>query len=144
MKVRGKETLAYYDGPRVVVAEDGSGAAYIADHVSENHEDDLFLVVPTSAESLDLLYSGTIDLRDLLLADGAEGWFLGEPVRGSGFNCEFDLALEPQWTPISESDLLVQSGVILRCSGKSGQGAPADGADSLTPAQGARSAAAAG
>ena len=144
MKVRVKETLAYYDGPRVVVAEDGSGAAYIADHVSEDDEDDLFLVVPTSAESLNRLYSGEIDLRDLLLADGAEGWFLGEPVRGSGFNCEFDLALEPQWTPISESDLLVRQGVILRYSGKSEQGAPADGANSLTPDPGARSAAAAG
>lgn len=144
MKVRVTETLTYYDGPRTVVAEDGSGAAYIAEHVSEDHEDDLFLVVPTSAENLARLYSGAIDLRGLLLADGADRWFLGEPISGSGFNFEFDLALEPQWTPIAESDLLPRPGLLLKCSGKSDQGAPADGADSLTPAPGARSAAATG
>ena len=144
MKVRGKETLTYYDGPHLVVAEDDSGAAYIAKHVSEDHEDDLFLVVPTSAESLDRLYSGAIDLLGLLLADGAGRWFLGEPIRGSGFDGEFDLALEPQWTPIAESDLLPRPGLILRCSGNSGQEAPENGVDQLTPAPGARSGAAAG
>lgn len=144
MKVRVTETLAYYDGPRVVVAEDGSGVAYIADHVSEDHEDDLFLVVATSAESLNRLYSGAIDLRGLLLADGTDRWFLGEPIRGSGFDGEFDLALEPQGTPIAESDLLPQPGVILQCSGKSGQQASAGEVGQITPAPSAGSAAAAG
>ena len=144
MKVRVKETLTYYDGPRTVVAADDSGAAYIANHVSEDHEDDLFLVVPTSAERLNRLYSGAIDLLGLLLADGAGRWFLGEPIRGSGFDGEFDLALEPQGTPIAESDLLPQPGVILQCSGKSGQQASADEVGQITPAPSARSGAAAG
>ncbi len=134
MKVHVIEVLMYYDGPRVVVAEDGAGAQYIANHVSEDHEDDVFLVVQAGGEALERLFAGEIDLRDLQLAEGAEGWFLGEPVPGTGSKFEFALALERQSTPIEESELLVLPGVFMRCEA---------GTDALSAAAG-RSGAAAG
>lgn len=131
MKVQVTDVLMYYDGPRVVVAEDSSGAKYVANHVSEDHEDDVFLVVQAGGEALKRLFAGEIDLRDLQLAEGAEGWFLGEPVSGTGF--EFALALERQSTPIEESDLLVLPGVFARCEA---------GTDALSAAWAGQSAAA--
>ena len=112
MKVRETATLLYYDGPRLVLAADERGSTYLADLVSEDHEEPEFLAVRLDADQLFGFLAGETDLRSLILEAGEAGWFLGKPLPAP----ELELILVPQALPIRESDVLPRPDVRLRCS----------------------------
>lgn len=112
MKIRETATLLYYDGPRLVLAADERGTTYLADLVSEDHEEPEFLVVRLNTDQLFKFLTGETDLRSLLVEAGEAGWFLGEPLPAP----ELELILVSQTLPIGESDLLPGPDVRLRCS----------------------------
>lgn len=112
MKVRVTDTLLYYDGPRVVLAVDQNGAYYVADLVTEDHEDEQYQAVRAGPDSLGRLLGGQIDLRALLLQEGSRRWFLSDPDASDGE----ELALTEQDIPICDSDTLPSSGVRMRCT----------------------------
>ena len=144
MRVRETTTLLYYDGPRIVLAADERGISYIADLVSEDHEEDQYQVVPVDSDQLFSYLTGKIDLRDLLLTAGDSEWFLAEPLPTP----VLEMILAPQAIPIREAGMLPRPGLNLRCSPEQAleivreAGMPAPRL--LTPAPGARSGAAAG
>ena len=112
MKVRVTDTLLYYDGPRVVLAVDQNGAYYVADLVTEDHEDEQYQAVRAGPDSLGRLLGGQIDLRALLLQEGSRRWFLSDPDASDGE----ELVLTKQDIPICDSDTLPSSGVRMRCT----------------------------
>jgi len=112
MKVRVTDTLLYYDGPRVVLAVDQNGAYYVADLVTEDHEDEQYQAVRVGPDSLGRLLGGQLDLRALLLQEGSRRWFLSDPDASDGE----ELVLTKQDIPICDSDTLPSSGVRMRCT----------------------------
>lgn len=112
MKICMTDTLLYYDGPRLVLAADADGAAYVADLVSEDHEDEQFQAVQVGPESLVRFVGGQMDLRELFLREGVRGWFVSDPIASRGD----EIVLVQQQIPICDSDTLPSSGVKLRCS----------------------------
>lgn len=112
MNICMTDTLLYYDGPCLILAADADGAIYVADLVSEDHEDEQFQAVQTDPDSLVRFVDGQMDLRELFLREGDRGWFISDPIASRSD----EIALVPQRTPICDSDTLPSSGVKLRCS----------------------------
>jgi len=100
--IRHTKTLVYYDGPQVFEARDGIGGNYVGVMVEPDGGLDRFLIKGVSPERLRRFRAGVLDLRELLLGEIDEDWFLG--VSPGGFTESFSLT--------SRSDSLEQSGFL--------------------------------
>jgi hypothetical protein len=102
-------TLYYYDGPQVFEARDDSGGHYVAVMVAPTSSHDRFLVTPAAPSSLRGFRAGELDLRSLMLEQGAQEWFLAESDGG----VEERLKLIPQAGALVDSHFLPDSGFCL-------------------------------
>lgn len=107
--IRYQSTLYYYDGPQVIVARDDLGEHFVGVLIEPLAGNDRFLVASTSPERLRKLRAGMLDLRSLLLEQGAKQWFIA--VVDS--ELEEPLTLVQQTADLEGSGLLPESGFFL-------------------------------
>jgi hypothetical protein len=107
--IRHTKTLFYYDGPQVFEARDGIGGNYVGVMVEPEGEQDRFLIKGVSPEKLRRFRSGLLDLRELLVGEGDEDWFLA--VVPGGFSENFSLS--PRNDSLEDSGFLPEPGFIL-------------------------------
>ena len=100
--VKITEILDYYDGILVFVAQDTIGGQYVASLIERTSQNDRYLVVGTKPERLDDLRNGKVDLRTLLLEMPEGQWYITTPEG----TLDDPMELEPQSTPLGESDYL--------------------------------------
>ena len=100
------EIPEWYDGPDVFVAEDESGALYLAHRLSLHRAPARHQVVKVNRQQVQRLYDGRIDLRGLLVEAGERGWWL---CGGEGA----EMRLIAQDSRISESALLPEPGLVM-------------------------------
>lgn len=107
--IKVTEILDYYDGPRVVLAQDAHGRPYLADFIAADGEPEQYQVVPAPDALLAQLRIGEVDLRSFLLEAGANEWYLTDPTR----TMEPELALTRQESPIARSEWLPPPGYTI-------------------------------
>lgn len=105
MKIKHAETLLFYDCELLLQAHDPQGQAYMVSHTAECHGECEYVTVPVDQRSLSEYRAGRIDLRDLMLTGGQEGWYSAKATEIPG-----ELALEHQETPLSQSPGLPMKG----------------------------------
>ncbi|MDR7377644.1 hypothetical protein J2X19_002323 [Rhodoferax ferrireducens] len=96
------EVLLAYDGPLVVVANDGVGeSAYVGINYDDGETAHLFHFAKVSQSNLQQLYDQRIDVRYLITKLRQGRHFLGEGWgnKGEKFIVKKVLALEPEWLP---------------------------------------------
>ena len=107
--IRPVETLVYYDGVEVFVAQDPIGGHYIGMIVDRTDGVDRYLVTGVTPQQLRQFRSGVLDLRTLFLEAPGGEWFTtradGEPGQS--------LVLEPQSGSILNTDYLPDEGYLL-------------------------------
>ena len=107
--IRPTETLVYYDGVEVFVAQDPIGGQYIGMIVDSTDGLDRYLVTGVTPQRLRQFRSGVLDLRTLLLEAPGGEWFTtqadGEPGQS--------LVLEPQLGSLLNTDYLPDEGYLL-------------------------------
>ena len=101
--------LFYFDGPQVIEGRDSIGGHYVAVLTGNQNSINEYLVVGTNPDLLRQFKIGTIDLRDLVIKCGQEGWFIGEDT----VNEPMKLNLETQNGPIDSYALLPSEGFHL-------------------------------
>ena len=101
--------LFYFDGPQVVEGRDSIGGHYVAVLTGNQNSINEYLVVGANPDLLRQFKIGTIDLRDLVIKCGQEGWFIGEDT----VNEPMKLNLETQTGPIDSYALLPSEGFHL-------------------------------
>lgn len=77
------ETLLYYDGPELFVAQDQLGGCYVCVLVDIGENIDKYLCVPISSGRLDRLIIGDIDLRSIFTSPEIQEEFEGEVIDGN-------------------------------------------------------------
>ena len=100
--VKITEILDYYDGILVFVARDPIGGQYVASLIERTSQNDRYLVVGTRPERLTDLRNGKVELRTLLLEMPEGQWYITVPEG----TLDDPMELEPQSTPLGESDYL--------------------------------------
>ena len=103
------EILEYYDGILAFAAQDPIGGHYVGSLIERTRENDRYLVVGAKPEHLNDLRNGKIDLRALLLESPDGEWYITTP---EGV-IDDPLTLEPQQTPLAETDYLPEAGYFL-------------------------------
>ena len=96
------EILEYYDGILAFAAQDPIGGHYVGSLIERTRENDRYLVVGTKPEHLNDMRNGKIDLRTLLLESPGGEWYITIPEG----TVDDPLTLEPQQTPLAETDYL--------------------------------------
>ena len=107
--VKITEILEYYDGILAFAARDPIGGHYVGSLIEKTRESDRYLVVGAKPEQLDELRDGKIDLRALLLETPSGEWYITTPEG----TIDDPLTLEPQQTPLAETDYLPEAGYFL-------------------------------
>ena len=107
--IQPTDTLVYYDGVNVFEGRDPIGGHYVGMIVGTAGDFDRYLVVGAPPERLRQFRSGMLDLRTLLLGAPGGDWYmtLANSVHGE------PLVLEPQNTPLVDTDFLPNEGFVL-------------------------------
>lgn len=108
------QTLHYYDGPEVILAEDQLGSRYVCSLVSDSGEDWEFLCVPASDGRIDAFRAGDVDLRDVLSQPETKEYFVTRAPSGKMTGMELELVNEGQVHP----DWLPDAGFFLELIGR--------------------------
>ena len=103
------EILEYYDGIQIFTAQDPIGGHYVGEMIDTVGDFDRYAVVGVRPERLDDLRSGRVDLRTLLLEAPEGEWYITTPEG----TVDDPLTLEPQQTPLVETDYLPEAGYFL-------------------------------
>ena len=103
------EILEYYDGIQIFAAQDPIGGHYVGEMIDTVGDLDRYAVVGVRPERLDDLRAGRVDLRTLLLEYPGGDWYITTPEGTT----DDPLTLEPQQTPLAETDYLPQAGYFL-------------------------------
>ena len=107
--VKITEILDYYDGILVFAAQDPIGGQYVASLIERTSQNDRYLVVGARPEHLTDLRNGKADLRTLSLEMPEGQWYIAIPEG----TLDDPMELEPQSTPLDESDYLPGEGYCL-------------------------------
>ena len=107
--VKLTEILEYYDGIQIFAAQDPIGGQYVGEMIDTVGDFDRYAVVGVRPERLDDLRSGRVDLRTLLLESPGGEWY----ITTANGTIDDPLALEPQQTPLAETDYLPEAGYFL-------------------------------
>ena len=107
--IRPTETLVYYDGVEVFVAQDPIGGQYIGMIVDSTDGLDRYLVTGVTPQRLRQFRSGVLDLRTLLLEAPGGEWFTTQADGELGQS----LVLEPQLGSLLNTDYLPDEGYLL-------------------------------
>ena len=103
------EILEYYDGIQIFAAQDLIGGRYIGELIDAVGNYDRYAVVGVRPERLDDFRAGHVDLRTLLLEYPGGEWYITIPEG----TVDDPLTLEPQQTPLAETDYLPKPGYFL-------------------------------
>ena len=101
-------TLDYYDGPLLFEARDAIGGHYLAVAVEAPARQDAYVVVGVPPSRLREFRAGLLDLRMLMEEASREEWFLTTAT-----NLATPLELDPQKTPLEDTEFLPEEGFIL-------------------------------
>ena len=107
--VKITEILDYYDGILAFSAQDPIGGHYVGSLIEKTRDSVGYLVVGAKPEQLDDLRNGKIDLSTLLLETPSGEWYITTPEG----TIDDPLTLEPQQTPLAETDYLPEAGYFL-------------------------------
>ena len=107
--VKITEILEYYDGILAFSAQDPIGGHYVGSLIEKTRKSDRYLVVGAKLEHLEDLRNGKIELRALLLETPGGEWYITTPEG----TIDDPLTLEPQQTPLTETDYLPEAGYFL-------------------------------
>ena len=106
------ETYVYYDQPVLFSCKSAAGHLYLAVAADKNDEHETWLYVGVSAERLNLIRSGTIDLHDAFV-EPEDGFLLQEII-------PYDDQTQPRMESIQpdqiSEDMLPMPGECLRSS----------------------------
>lgn len=102
-------TLLYYDGAQIFEGRDLIGGHYVATLIDVANGADTYAVVGVSPESLRRFRSGAMDLKSLMLETPDEQWYIAHPEGDE----DDPISLEPQTSPLAESDCLPDDGLVL-------------------------------
>ena len=91
------ETYVYYDQPVLFSCKSSAGHLYLAVATDKNEEHETWLYVGVSAERLNLIRSGTIDLHDAF-AEPEDGFLLQEII-------PYDNQTQPRLEPIQPDQI---------------------------------------
>ena len=107
--IKVTEILEYYDGIQIFAAQDSIGGHYVGELIDTAGNHDRYAVVGVRPERLDDLRSGRVDLRTLLLEAPEGEWYITTPEG----TVDDPLTLDPQQTPLAETDYLPEAGYFL-------------------------------
>ena len=107
--VKLTEILEYYDGIQIFAAQDPIGGHYICEMIDTVGDFDRYAVVGVRPERLDDLQAGRVDLRTILLESPDGEWYITTAAGA----IDDPLTLEPQQTPLAETDYLPEEGYFL-------------------------------
>ncbi len=107
--IRPTKVLDYYDGVLLFTGEDADGHQYLGSIIDTTDGIDRYLVKGTSPERIKDLEKGRIDLRNLLLENPSDSWYL----TFDGNAPDQPLELHPQDGPLEATDFLPSDGYFL-------------------------------
>ena len=107
--VKLTEILEYYDGIQIFAAQDAIGGHYVCEMIDTVGDFDRYAVAGVRPERLEDLRAGRVDLRTILLESPDGEWYITTPEG----TIDDPLTLEPQQTPLTETDYLPEAGYFL-------------------------------
>ena len=107
--IRLTEILEYYDGIQIFAAQDPIGGHYVGEMIDTVGDFDRYAVVGVRPKRLDDFRTGRVDLRTLLLESPDGEWYITTPEG----TVDDPLTLDPQQTPLAETDYLPEAGYFL-------------------------------
>ena len=103
------DILEYYDGIQIFAAQDPIGGHYVGEMIDTVGDFDRYAVVGVRPERLDDLQVGRVDLRTIMLESPDGEWY----ITTAAGTIDDPLTLEPQQTPLAETDYLPEEGYFL-------------------------------
>jgi hypothetical protein len=89
-------TLVYYDGPELFLARDKFGVSYVSLAVPKDQKV-FYASVPLTSEDVSALFGGESRLREIIVRNALEAWYLSDPLL-DGFD-QFNLSLQDETFP---------------------------------------------
>jgi len=97
------ETLIYYDGPELIIANDQLGIAFVCLLIEVKDDKDRYFCAPLSKGRLHQLIYGEVDLRSIFETSETREYFIGDVIGGDLNHIEVSLIdssdIHAEWFP---------------------------------------------
>ena len=80
LTIQHSDTLVYYDGIEVFEGHDSNGGLYVGVLIDIQNDIGQYLVTSVSADRLQELRTGSLDLRHLLLESSQPKWYIANAL----------------------------------------------------------------